>query len=114
MPEVAVVFGVAEGFFPACEGVSYKMVECSRERRSNARSDPSAPTETKASIEPGTHATSYTSRSCAMSWVTAAEVEISHTVHVVSIDEVTMRFGDIVFHENEVSGADVGFGFLVY
>lgn len=89
------------------------MVECSSDRRSNARSEPSAPTETNASIDPGTQATSYTSRSCAISCVTAAEVEMSHTVHVVSIDEVTIRLGDMVFHEKEVSGADVGFGFLV-
>ena len=34
---------------------SYKIVECSRVRRSNARSEPSAPTETKISAERGNH-----------------------------------------------------------
>lgn len=48
-------------------GVSYKMVECSNERRSKARKEPSAPTDTKISVEVGSHATSYTSRSCAIS-----------------------------------------------
>ena len=44
-------------------GVSYRMVLCSSERRSKARKDPSAPTDTKMSVEPGNQATSYTSRS---------------------------------------------------
>ena len=92
-------------FFGA--GVSYRIVECSRLRRSNARSEPSAPTETKMSVEPGSQATSYTSRSCAMSWVMAVEVSMFQTVHVVSIEDVTMRLGDFSFHENEVSGAPV-------
>jgi hypothetical protein len=35
------------------------MVECSSERRSNARSDPSAPTDTKTSVDVGSQATSY-------------------------------------------------------
>jgi hypothetical protein len=39
-------------------GVSYKMVECSRLRRSNARKLPSAPTDTKISVDPGNQATS--------------------------------------------------------
>jgi hypothetical protein len=43
-------------FFGA--GVSYRMVECSSERRSKARSEPSAPTETKISLLPGSQATS--------------------------------------------------------
>lgn len=46
---------------------SYKMVECSSDRRSNMRTEPSAPTEAKTSREAGDQATSYTSRSCAMS-----------------------------------------------
>lgn len=37
---------------------------------------------------------------------------MSHTVQVVSIEDVTIRLGDIVFHEKEVRGAEVGFGFL--
>ena len=39
-------------------GVSYKMVECSRLRRSKARKLPSAPTDTKISVDPGSQATS--------------------------------------------------------
>lgn len=34
---------------------SYRMVECSNVRRSNARNDPSAPTETKMSEDCGNH-----------------------------------------------------------
>lgn len=37
---------------------------------------------------------------------------MSQTVQVVSIEEVTMRFGERVFQENEVNGADVGLGFF--
>jgi hypothetical protein len=51
--------GEAEGggtFFGA--GVSYKIVECSRLRRSKARKLPSAPTDTKISVDPGSQATS--------------------------------------------------------
>jgi hypothetical protein len=39
-------------------GVSYRIVECSRLRRSNARRLPSAPTDTNMSVEPGSQATS--------------------------------------------------------
>ena len=92
-------------FFGA--GVSYRIVECSSERRSNARSEPSAPTDTKMSVDPGSHATSYTSRSCAMSCVIADEVSIFHTVHVVSMEDVTTRLGDFSFHEKDVRGAPV-------
>ncbi len=88
-------------------GVSYKIVECSRERRSNARRDPSAPTETKMSVDDGSHATSYTSRSCAMSWVTALAVSMFHTVHVVSMEEVTIIEGAFSFQEKFVIGAPV-------
>jgi hypothetical protein len=90
------------------------MVECSSERRSNARSDPSAPTLTNASVLCGTQATSYTSRSCAINWVTAVLEDISQTVQVVSIDEVTIKDGDIVFQANEVRGGVEGFGFLLW
>lgn len=83
---------------------SYRIVECSNERRSNNRKLPSAPTEVNTSVELGSHATSYTSRSCAISWVTAVEVLMSHTVQVVSIDEVTIWLGLSVFHENDVKG----------
>ena len=81
------------------------MVLCSRLRRSNARREPSAPTETNISVEPGSQATSYTSRSCAISCVTAVDVSRFHTVHVVSIEDVTTRLGIFSFHEKFVSGA---------
>ena len=98
--------GDADGggaFFGA--GVSYKMVECSSERKSNARNDPSAPTETNISVESGSHATSYTSRSCAMSCVMAVDVSRFQTVQVVSMEDVTIRLGAFSFHEKFVSGA---------
>lgn len=59
------------------------------------------------SVLPGNHATSYTSRSCAMSWVIAAEVSMFHTVQVVSMEEVTIWLGAFSFHEKFVSGAPV-------
>jgi hypothetical protein len=104
------------------------MVECSRERRSNIRTEPSAPTEAKTSRDCGDQATSYTSRSWAMSWVTGMPVEMSQTVQVcervgegsaigagglrasetltVSIEEVTICVGSSVDQEKEVSGAE--------
>ena len=82
-------------------------MECSRERRSKARKEPSAPTDTKMSVDPGSQATSYTSRSCAMSWVIAVEVSMFQTVHVVSIEDVTTRLGDFSFQEKLVKGAPV-------
>jgi hypothetical protein len=88
-------------------GVSYSIVECSRLRKSNARRLPSAPTETKISVDPGSHATSYTSRSWAMSCVMAVDVSMFHTVQVVSIDDVTTRLGDFSFQEKFVKGAPV-------
>jgi hypothetical protein len=57
------------------------------------------------SVELGSHATSYTSRSCAISCVTAVDVSRFQTVHVVSIEEVTTRLGIFSFHEKLVSGA---------
>ena len=86
-------------------GASYRMVECSKLRRSKARRLPSAPTEQNMSVEPGSQATSNTSRSCAMSCVIALSVLTSHTVQVVSMDEVTIRAGESAFHENDVRGA---------
>ena len=59
------------------------------------------------SVDPGSHATSYTSRSCAMSCVMAVDVSMFHTVHVVSMEEVTTRLGDFSFHEKLVRGAPV-------
>ena len=81
------------------------MVECSKLRRSKTRTLPSAPTLAKTSEEPGHQSTSNTSRSWAMSCVKAVRVGRSQMVHVVSMEEVTMRFGDGVFHENDVRGA---------
>ena len=93
------------GGTPFGAGVSYRMVECSRLRRSNARRLPSAPTETNMSVEPGNQATSYTSLSCAISWVMAAEVSMFQTVHVVSIEDVTTKLGAFSFQEKLVRGA---------
>jgi hypothetical protein len=42
-----------------------------------------------------------------MSWVIADEVSIFQTVHVVSMEEVTMRLGDFSFQEKLVNGAPV-------
>jgi hypothetical protein len=39
-----------------------------------------------------------------MSWVSACEVLMSHRVAVVSMEQVTMEFGDIAFQEKEVMG----------
>lgn len=86
-------------------GVSYKIVECSKLRRSKARRLPSAPTETNISVDPGSHATSYTSRSCAISCVMAVAVSMFQTVQVVSMDDVTTRLGLFSFHEKFVNGA---------
>lgn len=61
---------------------SYRIVECSSARRSNMRTEPSAPTEAKTSRVAGDQATSYTSRSCAMSCVIGTDVEMSQTVQV--------------------------------
>jgi hypothetical protein len=96
VPELGVDFG---------PGASYRIVECSRLRRSKARKLPSAPTEQNISVEPGSQATSNTSRSCAISCVIALRVLTSQTVHVVSMEEVTIRAGEMAFQEKEVSGA---------
>lgn len=81
-----VLEGLGEEVVPFFEGAgpvaSYRIVECSSERRSNMRTEPSAPTEAKTSREEGDQATSYTSRSCAISWVTGTPVEMSQTVQV--------------------------------
>jgi hypothetical protein len=42
-----------------------------------------------------------------MSWVMADEVSIFHTVHVVSMEEVTIKLGAFSFHEKFVKGAPV-------
>jgi hypothetical protein len=48
-----------------------------------------------------------------MSWVTAVLEEMSQTVHVVSMEEVTIKEGEMVFQANDVRGGVVGFGFLL-
>ena len=57
------------------------------------RTDPSAPTEAKTSRDEGDHATSYTSRSCAISCVIGTDVEMSHTVQVCGAGGSTGRTG---------------------
>jgi hypothetical protein len=81
------------------------MVLCSRLRRSNMRTLPSAPQLTKTSTLPAQNRTSNTSLSCAISCVLAVSDGMSQMVHVVSILDVMMSFGDIVFQSREVSGA---------
>ena len=58
------------------------------------RTDPSAPTEAKTSRDEGDHATSYTSRSCAISCVIGTDVEMSHTVQVCGAGRVNWADGD--------------------
>lgn len=81
------------------------IVECSKLRRSNIRTLPSAPQDTKTSTEPAQNRTSKTSLSCAISCVFAVKVGMSHIVQVVSIEEVMISFGESVFQSNEVKGA---------
>lgn len=81
------------------------MVLCSRLRRSNIRTLPSAPQLAKTSTLLAQKRTSKTSLSCAMSWVLAVSVGMSQIVQVVSILEVIMRDGETVFQSKDVSGA---------
>lgn len=81
------------------------IVLCSRLRRSNMRTLPSAPHETKVSTLPAQKRTSKTSLSWAMSCVFAVSVGISQIVQVVSMDEVMMSLGETLFQSSEVSGA---------
>jgi hypothetical protein len=81
------------------------MVLCSRLRRSNMRTLPSAPQLTKTSTLPAQNRTSKTSLSCAISCVLAVSEGMSHIVHVVSMLDVMMSLGDKVFQSREVSGA---------
>lgn len=69
------------------------------------RTLPSAPQLTKTSTLFAQNRTSYTSLSCAISCVLAVRVGISQIVQVVSILEVMIRLGEIVFQSNEVIGA---------
>ena len=81
------------------------MVLCSKLLRSNIRTLPSAPQLTKTSTLFAQKRTSNTSLSCAISWVLAVSVGMSHIVHVVSMLDVMMRLGDRLFQSREVSGA---------
>ena len=81
------------------------IVLCSKLRRSNMRTLPSAPQLTKTSTLPAQKRTSKTSLSCAINCVFAVSEGMSHIVHVVSMLEVMMSFGDKVFQSSEVSGA---------
>lgn len=81
------------------------IVLCSRLRRSNMRTLPSAPQLTNTSTLPAQKRTSKTSLSWAINCVLAVNVGISHIVHVVSMLDVMMSFGDRVFQSSEVSGA---------
>lgn len=81
------------------------IVLCSKLRRSNIRTLPSAPQLTNTSMLLAQNLTSNTSLSWAMSCVLAVKVGISQIVHVVSILEVMIRLGETVFQSNEVNGA---------
>lgn len=81
------------------------IVLCSKLRKSNILTDPSAPQLTKTSTLPAQKRTSKTSLSCAISCVFAVRVGISQMVHVVSMLDVMISFGDIVFQSRDVRGA---------
>lgn len=81
-PELVVVVVEEVAGTEGLGAASYKIVECSNDRRSNILTLPSAPTEAKISRWAGDHATSYTSRSCAINCVTGTPVEMSQTVQV--------------------------------
>jgi len=69
------------------------IVLCSNDLRSNMRTLPSAPQETKTSTLLAQKRTSKTSLSWAMSCVFAVRVGISHIVQVVSIEDVMISEG---------------------
>lgn len=81
------------------------MVLCSKLLRSNIRTLPSAPHETKTSTLAAQNRTSNTSLSCAMSWVFAVRLGMSQIVHVVSIEEVMIKLGETTFQSSDVIGA---------
>lgn len=81
------------------------MVLCSRDRRSNIRTLPSAPQLTNTSTLCAQKRTSKTSLSWAISWVLAVKVGMSQMVHVVSMLDVMMRLGETLFQSREVMGA---------
>lgn len=69
------------------------------------RTLPSAPQLAKTSTLPLMKRTSYTSLSCAMSWVFAVSVGMSQMVQVVSMLLVMIKLGLIGFQSRLVSGA---------
>jgi len=81
------------------------MVLCSRLRKSNILTLPSAPQDTNTSTLLAQKRTSYTSLSWAISCVLAVRVGMSQMVHVVSMEEVMMSDGWTTFQSNEVMGA---------
>src|SRR6266498_4981663 len=81
------------------------IVLCSRLRRSNIRTLPSAPQLTKTSTLLAQKRTSKTSLSWAMSCVLAVKVGMSHIVQVVSMLDVMIRLGETTFQSREVMGA---------
>jgi hypothetical protein len=81
------------------------MVLCSRLRRSNIRTLPSAPQLTKTSTLFAQNRTSYTSLSWAISCVLAVKVGMSQIVQVVSILDVIIKLGDMIFQSSAVIGA---------
>src|SRR6266516_1743464 len=81
------------------------MVLCSKLRRSNIRTLPSAPQLTNTSTLLAQNLTSKTSLSCAINCVFAVSVGISHIVQVVSMLDVIIRLGETVFQSSEVKGA---------
>lgn len=81
------------------------MVLCSKLRKSNIRTLPSAPQLTNTSTLPAQKRTSKTSLSCAINWVLAVSVGMSQIVQVVSMLDVIINFGERVFQSREVKGA---------
>lgn len=81
------------------------MVECSKLRRSNMRTLPSAPQLTKTSTLLEQKRTSKTSLSWAINCVLAVRVGMSQIVHVVSMEDVIISFGESLFQSKEVKGA---------
>src|SRR5277367_6701442 len=81
------------------------MVLCSRLRRSNIRTLPSAPQLTKTSVLFAQNRTSNTSLSWAISCVLAVKVGMSQIVQVVSMLDVIISDGETVFQSSDVRGA---------
>jgi len=81
------------------------MVLCSKLRKSNILTLPSAPQLTNTSTLLAQNRTSKTSLSCAINCVFAVNVGMSQMVHVVSMLEVMIRLGDTVFQSKDVRGA---------